>query len=91
MSAPKFITPLKQTPQTSQRVLAALLLVAFVSILQHGRQMLLGEPTGGHTDRRTPAIALTTLAIALGASAVLGVTLGPLDRLLTAASRVVAP
>ncbi|HLA66401.1 MAG TPA: proton-conducting transporter membrane subunit [Acidimicrobiia bacterium] len=70
---------------------AALLLVAFVSILQHGRQMLLGEPTGGHTDRRTPAIALTTLAIALGASAVLGVTLGPLDRLLTAASRVVAP
>src|SRR3990172_1275029 len=28
MSAPKFITPLKQTPQTSQRVLAALLLVA---------------------------------------------------------------
>src|SRR3990172_5520904 len=28
MSAPKFITPLKQTPQTSQCVLAALLLVA---------------------------------------------------------------
>ena len=70
---------------------AALLLIIFVSILQHGRQMLLDEPAEDRADRRMPATALVTLSIALVVSAALGVTLGPIGRLLTAAANVVAP
>ena len=68
-----------------------LVLVVFAAVVTHGQQMLLGEPAGDPTP--SPAVRLAAgvpLVAALVAAAVLGVSIWPIERLLTAAAGVVA-
>jgi hydrogenase-4 component F len=64
--------------------------VVFGALLFHGQQMLLGE---GEADRRAPIARgpLAPIALGLGALALLGITIYPIQALLDAAARVVAP
>lgn len=68
----------------------ALLVVVFASIVAHGQRMLLGEADGaGDAGHRTSAAQVTVLVVGLVASAALGVSIWPLERLLRAAAAVV--
>jgi hydrogenase-4 component F len=72
-----------------------LVLVAFAALARHGAGILLGPPDPApatdpptHTSRPRPA-AIMPLALGLAAAAALGITLGPLQELLNAATTTI--
>jgi len=69
----------------------ALVLVVFATLLFHGQRMLLGDPSDAAHDPPVPRGPLVPIAFGLGALALLGITIYPIQALLDAAARVVAP
>lgn len=71
-------------------VALVLLLVIFAAIVGHAQQMLLGEPVAGvEHPHHTSVTAAAPLVAGLIATALLGVSIWPLERLLYAAAQVV--
>jgi len=67
------------------------LCVIFAAMAGHSRRLLLGDPDDGTVAVATPRSVVTPLVTALVACAVIGVVAWPLQSLLHAAARVVAP
>lgn len=68
-----------------------LLLVIFAAIFRHALPMLLGNPPADARPRRTPPLVAAPLVAGLVATALLGISIWPVDRLLRAAAAVVTP
>lgn len=70
-------------------VALVLLLVIFAAVAGHARHMLLGDPAPATPRHRTGRAAALPLVTGLAATAVLGLSVWPIERLLRAAAAVV--
>jgi len=68
----------------------ACMVVIFAAVMSHGRHLLLG-PKGATTPATTPALVAVPLVGGLAGCAFIGVSAWPLEPLLHAAARIVAP
>ena len=65
--------------------------VIFAAVMSHGRHLLLGAAPPGGQPHATPRAVAVPLVAGLAACAFIGVSAWPLQPLLHAAARVVAP